>query len=459
MLAAGTAMFLAMTLWPAAPAAADPKPRLSEVRLCDPTGCYIAWRVVDSDHDGVSDADELMAGSDPYDPKSRPLLQPIVDLAFDRKLPSFEAGLGTFLVVPQEILEARNEAGMDILGAFGMDTRRDAIKHLGMTFGEVDTGGVDLDPGNGFTFGLNGKGGVGSMPGAKVGGIDAALLSQDGYISVGGDTKQYTFGQEHGGVKSSTVIEGGTGTHIVFNDGTSRTSRSDGAGGATVTTTGREGDPGPTTVIQTDNHSDGDTAVNREKSTTTEPNGDLSNSTISEQHVYADGAVSEMTVSTTLVRDEKGEVTGTIVTTTVTYSNSDGSYGSAATTVESCDTSGSCTEVASTYEDTDTEDDEEYVDPDADTAIVTFEMVDGVLRTRGAAVNVVAGWTAPGFENDPTNPNDPGLVMLVDSDLSGQHLLISTPRVTKAQPEGRDDLPNPGQAAPTGGGPCRLLCG
>ena len=33
---------------------------LRNARICDPTGCYFAWNVVDSDGDGVVDADELI---------------------------------------------------------------------------------------------------------------------------------------------------------------------------------------------------------------------------------------------------------------------------------------------------------------------------------------------------------------------------------------------------------------
>jgi hypothetical protein len=69
------------------------------------------------------------------------------------------------------------------------------------------------------------------------------------------------------------------------------------------------------------------------------------------------------------------------------------------------------------------------------------------LRMRAAAITVVDGWTAPGFENDPVNPHDPGLVSLIDSDLATGYSVLSPLRVTTAQPEGRPDLlilPNDG---------------
>jgi hypothetical protein len=88
------------------------------VILCDATGCYVAWRVVDSDRDGVSDADEIMSGTDPHDPASRPGLVHLAELGFEHRLPSFEAGLGAFVALPAEIVHAREKTGVDLLGAF-----------------------------------------------------------------------------------------------------------------------------------------------------------------------------------------------------------------------------------------------------------------------------------------------------------------------------------------------------
>ncbi len=437
----------------AQPASAADDVRTSSLRLCDPTGCYVAWRVVDSDHDGVCDADELMAGTDPYDPTSRPGLEVVVEIARERKLPSFENGLGVFLALPQEIIEARGNAGMDVLGAFDMASRHDTLHHFSLTFGEVTTGGVDLDPTHGFSIGLAGTGGPDSKPGIRVGGISVGL------IAAGFDNPQYTFGQEHGGVKSTKVIDGGTGTHIVFNDGATRTTHSDGDGGFTRTTTNPDGSTGPTTTGQTRQESDGQGGtVYGEKQTTTSPNGDVDTVVYKESRPAADGGVSTSTTVVQLVRDENGNVTGSVKTTIVGNVSSDGEYGSQSVTVEQCDNSDNCTIVASGYEDSDTLDDEEYYNPDADTTIVTFEMEDNVLRTRGAAVKVMNGWAAPGFEGDPANPHDPGLIGLIDSDLQTSYLLVSPPRVTKAQPEGHPGLPQPGQAAPKDGG-CGGYCG
>ncbi|MEU8002537.1 thrombospondin type 3 repeat-containing protein [Catellatospora sp. NPDC049111] len=444
------AVLLAATVVAQPAHAADPVHNKSTLRICDPTGCYVAWRVVDSDHDGVSDADELMAGTDPYDPNSRPRLEVVVEVALERKLPSFEAGLGAFLAVPQEIIEAREKVGMDVLGAFDMASRRDTLTHFGLTFGELQTGGVDVDPTHGFTVGMAGKGGIGSLPGARIGGVSVGL------ISAGAADPKYRFGQEHGGVKSVKTIDGGTGTHIEFNDGATQTTRSDGEGGFNRTTTNPDGSTGPSTVGQSRESSDGEGGTVRgDKQSTTDPDGTLTSVTYVDEHRFGSGAVSTMTTTIKFAYDGDGNVIGSQKTTVVSYVSADGEYGSADTTVEECDADGNCTVVDSDYEDSDTVDDEEYYNPDADTTVVTFEAEKNVLRTRGAAVNTVPGWAAPGFEKEPANPRDPVLVGLIDSDLSSGFLLVSPPRITKAQPEYRDDLPLPGLPASKGCLTCR----
>ncbi|GHJ43040.1 hypothetical protein Cs7R123_03820 [Catellatospora sp. TT07R-123] len=447
----GAGMLLAAGL--SAPAAAQkepPKrPHRSEVRLCDPTGCYLAWGVVDSDHDGVCDADELMAGTDPYDPESRPKLMPVLDLAVEHKLPSFENGLGIFVAMPVEIVKAREEAGQDPLGAFPLGGRKDAMTRLGLTMGDVKAAGLDLDR-DGFTVGL-GTTSIGGEPaGRRTHGMDASL------ISAGGSSSTYTFGAEHGGVKSTVPIDGGTGTHTVFNDGATRTVTLDHDNGDVhIDSTNSDGSAGPATITQRRESSDGNTTTRESKSTTTDPaTGDVTNVTYDKSVDTRGGSTSTLSTSTQFVRDGDGKVIGTIVTTVATYISADGSFGSTSTTVQACDTSGGCETVDADYEDSDHPDDEEYVNPDADTTIVTYDVVEQKLKLRGSAVNVVPGWTAPGFENAPTDPDNPGLIALVDSNLVDTYLLASPNLTTKAQPETREGLPNPKDAAPGGDGGC-----
>ncbi|MBB5870098.1 hypothetical protein F4553_003477 [Allocatelliglobosispora scoriae] len=448
----GTGVLLAAGL--CAPAAAQEEPprrNHDTVRLCDPTGCYTAWGVVDSDHDGVCDADELMAGSDPFDPDSRPLLKPVLDLAVEHKLPSFENGRGVFVAMPVEIVKAREEAGQDPLGAFPLGGRKDAMTRLGLTMGDIETAGLDLDR-DGFTVGLGSVRVDGVAAARRTHGMNASLLSA-------GYTGEVAIGAEHGGIKSTKPIDGGTGTRTTFNDGFVKEVRQDAeTGDVTTTRTNGDGSAGPTTVGQHRESTDGNTTTHEEKNTTTDPKtGDVTNVTYVKDETTRGGGTSSTSKSIDIIRDGDGKQIGTVTTTTVTYISRDGDYGSTTTVVEACSTGGSCEVVAAEYEDSDESvDDEEYVNPDADTAIVTYDVVEQKLKLRGAAVNVVRGWTAPGYEEQPTNPHNPGLIALIDSDLVDTFLLAEPARTTKAQPETYPGLPSPILAAPggPGGGGC-----
>ncbi len=59
-------------------------------------------------------SDERVAGTDPFDAGSRPSLQVVVELAFGRKLPSFEAGLAFVQVMPADIHLAMREVGREL---------------------------------------------------------------------------------------------------------------------------------------------------------------------------------------------------------------------------------------------------------------------------------------------------------------------------------------------------------
>ena len=424
-----------------------------QLRVCDPTACYIAWRVVDSDHDGVSDADELMAGTDPHDARSRPGLQVVADLGAKQALPSFEAGRGSFVLFPPEIVEMRSTARPDLLGAFPLFSRKDAATRLGISADQMAAAGVDPAR-TGMTIGLDRPGKEGGLPGRRVAGIDVGL------ISAGTTPPQGTVA--HGGVKGSyRTSDGGVATE--YRDGSKDVVTDQGGGYHNSQHVNSDGSKGNSTDIHSSSHKDGDTTVLTEDRQVTDPGGNVLSTSYSESHVYGDGSMSKITVVNEYVRDGDGNVVGTVVTTTVSYISSDGEYGSEAKTVEECDTGGNCTEVSYEFEDSDTVDTEEHVDPDADSTgggVVTFEVVDGVLRTRGAAITVVQGWEAPGHD-DAEDPQRRGTFILVDSEQALTYSILEAPRVTEAQPEVRSDLPNPLEAAPPlagGGGPCEGLC-
>ncbi|NUT36069.1 MAG: hypothetical protein HOV79_23685 [Hamadaea sp.] len=439
-------VFLAVALNPAPAASADPPAALrSDVIRCDTTGCYVAWAVVDSDRDGVSDADEIMAGTDPHDPASSPPLVHLAELGYEHKLPSFEAGLGAFLLLPVEILKAR-DASADLLAAFPMNDRADALTRMGISKEQLAEHGID--PGrDGFSIGLDGVGSKESLPGRRVGAVDARLIS-DGDVPQNQDNS-------HGGTTWIGRNIFGEQVHV-YGDGTWTTTSFDADG--TATTEYYDADDkltgiSITTVKET---TDGTTEIRTETTSTSAPDGSRRSKTTTTHHRYADGSYSAQTVTTVYHTDANGEITGTRVTTTGSHTSADGDNSAFDKTVESCDKNGEECEPAPTHDD---ESDHVYYDPEASPVIITQEMVDGVLRYRGAAINVVPGWTAPGFEEDPDNPHSPGVVALVDSDLAAHFMLVEPLRVTKAQPEVRDDLPSPLEGAPLPGtGGCGGLC-
>jgi Bacterial TSP3 repeat len=154
-----------------------PEPELRHIRICDLSACYYAWNVVDSDNDGYNDADEVVAGSDPYDPKSTPGLSLIVDLIGAQMLPTFEFGVGKIIVNPAELqaeLEARGGGQESPLAAFPLGERKDAFTRLGLDSELLAEHGYDAGfDGLTLVLGHDDNG----MPVRRVGGVDARLIS------------------------------------------------------------------------------------------------------------------------------------------------------------------------------------------------------------------------------------------------------------------------------------------
>jgi hypothetical protein len=151
------------------------EPRYS--RICDTSGCYLAWDVVDSDHDGVCDADELIAGTDPYDPRSKPSLRVIAEVSGKNRLPSFEAGLGAFFIYPETLQAFVAARVKDPLTTFSGFERGDSLARMGISADLLKQNGIDAQR-DGFTIGLDHNTDTG-MPGRRVNGIEIRLISDE----------------------------------------------------------------------------------------------------------------------------------------------------------------------------------------------------------------------------------------------------------------------------------------
>lgn len=194
-----------------APMARAEEPELRYVRLCDVSACYYAWNVVDRDGDGVSDADEVVAGTDPLDPASRPLLPLIVEMIGAQLLPTFEFGVGKIVVRPAELQAALEEHGGDLsppsaLPGFPLGERKDAMTRLGLDAEQMAGFGISVES-DGFSLvrGFDKD----ENPVRRVGGVDVSLISADGGVD-GGTGDGDAAGKEPKVVDIQPFGDGGT---------------------------------------------------------------------------------------------------------------------------------------------------------------------------------------------------------------------------------------------------------
>jgi hypothetical protein len=106
---------------------------------CDNGLCIVPLAATtDSDADGVSDADEKAAGTDPHDPASRPPVVKLLDLASRRALPSFTTFASEFVVLPAVAPDGRS-----LQTAPAWPARDDALTRLGITGELLGKAGLD----------------------------------------------------------------------------------------------------------------------------------------------------------------------------------------------------------------------------------------------------------------------------------------------------------------------------
>jgi hypothetical protein len=297
------------------------------VRVCDTTGCLVAWHVRDSDGDGYADADELVAGTDPYDPESHPTLPTIVEIATKHQLPTLEYGVGALIAFPAETVKhLQEQVPADRLPSqmFPVASRDKVLNELGLSLDEIVKSLTSSA--HGFTVGLNAQTTEGSE--FKFSHFDGHVIyyNPGEPVSITGEHGKIV-GIERGGWFDGfdvryTYEDGVTGdvrgdwTH--FSDGTKKETHKETVDGKSVTT---------------------------EKSYDKE--GNLVYQTERWEKVYKHGdgslSVSNYWHNTAPLYDENGNQTGTITVEGIYMQGSDGiATGAETTTV--CDNAGNCTE-------------------------------------------------------------------------------------------------------------------
>ncbi len=160
--------------------------RARALSYCENGVCLVvAAELADSDGDGVSNADEKAAGTDPNDPASRPPMRRLIDLAGTGRLPSFAERHSEIFVLPVLAPDGRPVVKDDPLAGGPPVPVRDALAGLGIKRETLARFGVAAEPALQIGLGPAAPADAGNdQPPVKVGGVDMALLAQ-GFIHLG----------------------------------------------------------------------------------------------------------------------------------------------------------------------------------------------------------------------------------------------------------------------------------
>lgn len=437
--------------------------RLADLRVCDLSACYLAVGVVDSDGDGVADADETALGYDPLDPASTPPLSLVLDATIDGKLPTYELGHGTWAVFPEEFVKGLEKKWLNLQElpggvesglpseVFGIPTRRGSLALAGIDDGLLKGLGVEAPWKTGLTFGLT------LDSGGKTMGIDLGRFNGSWYGAYDGVTAWWA--ASHGGEKNTNPDNGTKVTE--YGDGSSSRTTPGTAGCELICTSSSRTeyyDPGLNTVGSSTDEAYYDLSgrYHTERKQRDE-NGNVVKETETVHTKNKDGGTTITKDTTEYERDENGKTTGTTKTHTERTVDKNGKETSSTTTTQKCDAKGeNCTDAMTTGE-------EGTGLTLPGTAWLSHQeaaaALDKLFTMKGTTVTPVQD--APSVigvltDDDVTAAmHRRDLISLFSGDDTSTHVgaMVLGTGWNTAAPETRPDLPNPLDGATGGGAP------
>ncbi|WP_432050654.1 thrombospondin type 3 repeat-containing protein [Verrucosispora sp. NA02020] len=454
---------LALTAGSTTASAVEPseRTRLSYARVCDPTGCYLSWRVVDSDKDGFSDADEVAAGTDPWDPASRPSLEVAAELASVNKLPSFGYGRGSFIAFPEDLLALRETTtNLPTLGVFALPVRQDAYTRLGVDLKQFDALKLSVQR-DGVAIGRGTRSQAVGEPGSPLITPFESMFVEYERSETGQSPAAYG-----GVVKTEKLWFGDFDYRLFYADG-SRDDVELVPGGSVREHVNADGSTGNTTFTQYEERGEPGDLYTEQTVMVFDSHGRLVSETTTKSHTK-NGQSDTHSETTVHLYDQNGKKTGTVHVESVTFNNSTHTSGNQ--TITTCDTSGNCGDGINTHKDSDDDDsdggehgddggddgsghgdqegDHGYVNPDYSGDVVSvLTGADGITRFLGANITPVRNWTPP-YANGTIPENKLSGIIYVDDTANAYNTVFSEPRISGAQPEHVPGLSQPWIGAP-----------
>ena len=401
------------------------------IRNCNAQLCVLTYAARDSDADGVSDLDELAAGTDPYDAGSKPGPALQAELVLRRELPSAEMNLAQVVVLPTSFPDGSSlSKNKDALPA-----RNDTLNSLGISSELLSSYGLNSSFGISVT--PNGSNGIevsNSFGGtAMVAGIPMGLISAGG--SNGPSLAAITFFSETSKNRDKTydfsadfgrTDDGWSTVQTIYTD-------------SSLDQFGTFSDGNEVYVYQNSFDSDGNKTGSSTFYSVHSEDGDGSENLYTSYKELDSGGRETKSDTSNHQTNSDGSTTSTHTTTQHTYDKDGNRTGTESDqTIKSCDASGTCSTTSSHTScgksesscntvDTTPPKDEEYVDPDyQDPFVVDAASVARVASVLGSNIRfsdtpvemVVTRWTFD--ENRPGGP----MVILVDPEQS-MNLMMS----------------------------------